>query len=477
MATHTVLVAQSGSGKSALLGRIVEELLIQTHARCLILDPNSDFRRVHELKPARLWDRASYDPVARRGLLPHEATQEEFRQQWARVPVRVWGGDGFGEEDATARRVRLWWPALAVDFLAEDLDPVERSELYHCHAFLRAIADLARFQEKGEGENFSALETAETLYLEAAAASSSPRAAQQRLEVGLRKAFPLDELTEEAVGRLYKGLRDALPIPWLLRPLPRAPEKVQEAVVRSRIRARFERAMTALNYVSPEIIRFYFGKAREYQAAGILASEPPEESASRARLEVIDLASLAARDTRLLVLNATLSTVWDRARSEWALALQGDAEEDSRVPTFIILEEAHNLVPAEPRSKPEAALREQFRQIVAEGRKYGLFLILVSQRPDKLDPLVLSECENKAVMRLDSWAVRDLAVEALGLQSVPEDLLARTVEFGIGRALLAGRWVRDKPRVLYAAARRTIEGGRSLRAKHWAGSSASGAKG
>jgi hypothetical protein len=31
----------------------------------------------------------------------------------------------------------------------------------------------------------------------------------------------------------------------------------------------------------------------------------------------------------------------------------------------------------------------------AEGRKYGRFLILVSQRPDKLGPLVLSECETK----------------------------------------------------------------------------------
>ena len=44
-------------------------------------------------------------------------------------------------------------------------------------------------------------------------------------------------------------------------------------------------------------------------------------------------------------------------------------------------------MPSEPRSRYEAIVREQFRTIAAEGRKYGLFLILVSQRVDKVDPL------------------------------------------------------------------------------------------
>lgn len=45
MAYHTAIIAQSGSGKSFFLGRLVEEILLQTKARCLILDPNADFRR------------------------------------------------------------------------------------------------------------------------------------------------------------------------------------------------------------------------------------------------------------------------------------------------------------------------------------------------------------------------------------------------------------------------------------------------
>jgi DNA helicase HerA-like ATPase len=64
--------------------------------------------------------------------------------------------------------------------------------------------------------------------------------------------------------------------------------------------------------------------------------------------------------------------------------------DDTRVPVFVVLEEAHNFIPEEPRNRAQAALRDQFRTIAAEGRKYGLFLILVSQRPDKLDHLILS---------------------------------------------------------------------------------------
>jgi DNA helicase HerA-like ATPase len=133
-----------------------------------------------------------------------------------------------------------------------------------------------------------------------------------------------------------------------------------------------------------------------------------------------------------------------------------------------VVDEAHNLIPAEPRNHAERGLREQFRRIAAEGRKFGLFLILVSQRPDKLDPLIVSECENRALMRLGSAAVLTKTKDVLGLGDVPERTLERCLEFDIGRALLAGAWVRDEPVFLYSAARRTLEGGRNLDDEFWA---------
>jgi DNA helicase HerA-like ATPase len=85
-----------------------------------------------------------------------------------------------------------------------------------------------------------------------------------------------------------------------------------------------------------------------------------------------------------------------------------------RVPVFVVVEEAHNIVPAKPTSFAAEALKNQLRTIAAEGRKYGVFLILVTQPPDKIDPLIVSECENRAVMRLGARAVLTKAESLLG---------------------------------------------------------------
>jgi type IV secretory pathway VirB4 component len=49
MDKHTVIIAQSGSGKSFFLGRLIEEILTKSKARCLILDPNGDLGRLMKL--------------------------------------------------------------------------------------------------------------------------------------------------------------------------------------------------------------------------------------------------------------------------------------------------------------------------------------------------------------------------------------------------------------------------------------------
>jgi DNA helicase HerA-like ATPase len=134
---------------------------------------------------------------------------------------------------------------------------------------------------------------------------------------------------------------------------------------------------------------------------------------------------------------------------------------------FVVLDEAHNLIPAEPRGKAEIILREQFRTIAAEGRKFGMFLILATQRPDKIDPMVLSECENKALMRVNSRSVFNLTTQLLGLQEVDPEITEKSLDPGIGRALLLGPWSQEVPTWVYSAARRTVEGGRNLDADFW----------
>jgi DNA helicase HerA-like ATPase len=49
LTSHTAVIAQSGSGKSFTLGRLLEEVISKTRARLLILDPNSDFVKFSEV--------------------------------------------------------------------------------------------------------------------------------------------------------------------------------------------------------------------------------------------------------------------------------------------------------------------------------------------------------------------------------------------------------------------------------------------
>ena len=48
---HTFLCGQSGSGKTYSLGVVLEQLLLETDLRIVVLDPNSDFVRLGELRP------------------------------------------------------------------------------------------------------------------------------------------------------------------------------------------------------------------------------------------------------------------------------------------------------------------------------------------------------------------------------------------------------------------------------------------
>jgi hypothetical protein len=459
MATHTAIIAQSGSGKSFFLGRLVEELMLETKARCVIFDPNADFRKVRQVEHADLWKRAEYQTVQRRGRLPHEKSQGEFMTRWSQIPIRVRTGASVSGNDY--EKLQLWWPSLDMAFFAEDIEPMLRSDLYHCHAFVRTLATLLDYKYIATDKTTDLVDAAQRIFRQARGLSGSDLREALIQEYNSNQLFGVRSLKTDSPTRAYSG-------EWLLLGKNRL---VARTYLQSQLDRFIEGALTLAEYVSPEVERFYFGKAREYETSGILQIEAKADPWTRvrsSRLEVIDLPSLPDRGTRLLAINALLTTEWEQAKNAWAHALELPPEDDNRIPTFIVVDEAHNLIPKETTNKSELALREQFRTLVAEGRKYGLFLILVSQRPDKLDPLVLSECENRALMKIGSGSVLSIARQMLGLDDLSPRFLEKSLEFETGRVMLIGRWSPEGPQIIYAAARRTIEGGRNLRPEQWA---------
>jgi DNA helicase HerA-like ATPase len=65
-------------------------------------------------------------------------------------------------------------------------------------------------------------------------------------------------------------------------------------------------------------------------------------------------------------------------------------------PLLVVLEEAHVYLSAQSKSRAATAAR----RIAKEGRKYGVGLMLVSQRPSEVDPTILSQCGTVVALRL-----------------------------------------------------------------------------
>ena len=73
-------------------------------------------------------------------------------------------------------------------------------------------------------------------------------------------------------------------------------------------------------------------------------------------------------------------------------------------PWVVVLEEAHNYIPPRRQDEPRglAVSRETFERIAKEGRKFGISLIVASQRPSDISATVLSQCANFIMHRLQN---------------------------------------------------------------------------
>jgi DNA helicase HerA-like ATPase len=341
---HTFLCGQSGSGKTYSLGVVLERLLLETSLRVVILDPNSDFVRLADVRDGA--DAALATRFARiEGIRVHRVEPAEDEQ---RLRVR------FAELDDAARGGVL------------RLDPVADRE------------EFAEMQHLLEGVN----EVAESI-----------------------GGFSLDEVVS-------RGGDEARTLVTRIKNL---------GVDRWQVWARGE--------------------------AGSVLEELDSDDW---RVLVVDLGTLGSPRERELVAQAVLGRLWER-RNE-------------RRPLLVVVDEAHNVCPQLPEGTLQWLATDYAIRIAAEGRKFGLYLLVSSQRPQKVHENVLSQCDNLLLMRMNSTA--DLAHLMHVFSFVPPSLLARATWFRQGEALVAGKLV-PTPTLVRFGARVTEEGGSDVPAD-WA---------
>lgn len=105
------------------------------------------------------------------------------------------------------------------------------------------------------------------------------------------------------------------------------------------------------------------------------------------------------------------------------------------IPLLLVYEEAHKYIPRSDLSKYRAS-KESIERIAKEGRKYGISLLLASQRPSEISETIFSQCNNFLALRLtnpnDQSYVKRLLPDTLG------NLAEKMSSLKAGECLLTG---------------------------------------
>ena len=334
---HTFLCGQSGSGKTFSLGIILEQMLLETELRIVIVDPNSDFVRLNRLRPMEEVNRLRTKPLSAE---EYSRLSERFRR--AVAGLRVFRPTSLIDRPGDVLRVRLSDLSHQERGTILELDPLKDREEYN--AFWTMT-------EKFGSHDFS--------WNEVRQAIGGNYSSAARL-LGLR----IENL----------GVAD-----WEV-------------------------------WCPPG------------EASLIDTLEGPDW-----RCMVLDIGTLGSRAEKSVITNAVLNYFW-RHRNQ-------------RKPTLIVVDEAHNICPQEPADEMQSISTSQMIRIAGEGRKFGLYLLLATQRPSKIHGNILSQCDNLILMRMNSTT--DVAHLAGMLSHIPSSLMERATRFGLGESLVAGRIVKN----------------------------------
>ena len=111
---------------------------------------------------------------------------------------------------------------------------------------------------------------------------------------------------------------------------------------------------------------------------------------------------------------------------------------DGGTPVLFVCEESHRYAPADE-SVGFGPTRKAISRIAKEGRKYGVFLGLVTQRPAELDPTIISQCSTLFAMRMANE--RDQNIVRSAVSDAAASLLAFVPSLGIREVFAFGEGV------------------------------------
>lgn len=179
------------------------------------------------------------------------------------------------------------------------------------------------------------------------------------------------------------------------------------------------------------------------------------------RCTVLQLSDIEQNEQQVIV--ATLLRRVNKARMA---SVRGEAvpgsDSDLPYPVFTLLEEAHRFAPA----GQTVVSTNILKQILSEGRKFGVGIGLITQRPGKLDQDVLSQCMTQVIMRIVNPIDQDTVAKSV--EGAGRQLLDELPALTKGQAVISGVGV-NTPVMCRVRARHTRHGGETFDAPaEWA---------
>ncbi|VVB94615.1 DNA double-strand break repair helicase HerA [uncultured archaeon] len=126
-------------------------------------------------------------------------------------------------------------------------------------------------------------------------------------------------------------------------------------------------------------------------------------------------------------------------------------------PCMLVLEEAHNFCPEKGFDRTVSS--DILRTIASEGRKFGLGLMVVSQRPARVDKNILSQCNTQIIMKVTN--PNDLKAISKGLEGISSDVEEDIKRLSPGVAMIVSTYI-ERPILVDIRTRKSKHGGASV---------------
>jgi DNA helicase HerA-like ATPase len=182
---------------------------------------------------------------------------------------------------------------------------------------------------------------------------------------------------------------------------------------------------------------------------------PPRALFEPGQVTVLQMNEVSQEEQQVICAAVLRQTNQARMNTQKGNITETDPENYLPYPVFILLEEAHRFAPAHEPSRCKSVLRT----ILSEGRKFGLGVGLITQRPGKLDSDVLSQCMSQFIMRIVNPVDQDSL--KYGVEAAGRDLLKELPALTKGQVIVAGACV-NTPVLCKVRKRLTEHGGNTL---------------